>query len=88
MPTCSPHDLKEFFFNLADAPHLRHLRELDLRHNPITAAGAEAIASSPHLGQLKRLHLSPERIGPKGILALANSPHLSLSIRRLWGARA
>jgi hypothetical protein len=42
------------------------LRSADLKDNPITDAGAFALADSPYLGQLRRLDLHGTRIGPAG----------------------
>jgi uncharacterized protein (TIGR02996 family) len=55
---------------LAAWPFAATLQSADLKDNPITDAGAFALADSPHFGQLRRLDLHGTRIGPTGQVRL------------------
>ena len=54
-----------------------NLTSLDLSHNQVGPAGADALASSPHLANLVVLDLNGNPLQVKGLQALARSPHLS-----------
>jgi hypothetical protein len=63
---------------LADSPHLRRLRFLDLSGNrPIGPEGAEAIACSEALASLEVLQMVACEIEERGLLALAASETLT-----------
>lgn len=51
-------------------------RELDLRYNQLTDAGAVALAGAPWLSSVRVLHLQENQLGPDGIAALVASPGL------------
>jgi uncharacterized protein (TIGR02996 family) len=64
-----------------DAKFLQHvplesLTRLDLSHNNLGAAGAQALADSPHSASLRHLTISHNNIRDTGAKALAVSPHL------------
>ena len=64
---------------LAASPYLEGLATLDFADyyvGPLTAAGAQALASSPHLGRLRALHLYRNNIGDVGLRALTGAPWL------------
>jgi uncharacterized protein (TIGR02996 family) len=63
--------------SLAESPHLRRLKRLDLSANYLSAGAISALASSPHLAGLTTLDLSGNRLGDAGARALAGSPHLA-----------
>ncbi len=55
---------------LAAWPGGAALRSADLKNNPVTDAGAFALADSPHLGQVRSLQLHGTQIGPAGLARL------------------
>jgi uncharacterized protein (TIGR02996 family) len=62
---------------LANSPHLRRLKVLNLRGQEIGPAGARALAASPNLAGLRALDLQENNLGPEGARALADSPRLA-----------
>ena len=75
---------------LAQSPLLDRLLGpgLNLSMNPISDAGAEALAASPRLAPFTELILRDCRIGDRGAKALAGSPHVAnLAYLDLWKNR-
>ncbi len=62
---------------LAMSPHLRSLRELNLRKTEFGQAGACALARSAIVESLTKLVVSDNYLGPRGAAALAESPLLT-----------
>jgi Ran GTPase-activating protein (RanGAP) involved in mRNA processing and transport len=61
---------------LAQSPHLKRMRVLELRGCDLGEQGAAALAGSASLAGLVTLNLGSNAIGPAGAQALATSPHL------------
>jgi uncharacterized protein (TIGR02996 family) len=72
---------------LVTSPHLRSLKSLPLKNNPIGDEGAIALAGWPGLRYLTDLDLGSCQIGPKGAAALAASPHLGRLVSLDLGGR-
>lgn len=77
MPLALPPDSRLNAAALADSPHLRRLRTLDLQHNRLDSGDVRALLVSEHLTNLTELDLSHNRIGDSGVRSLANSPLLT-----------
>lgn len=74
----------------ADSPLFERLvgPGLNLSMNPVSDAGAVALAKCPHLGPFTELILRDCRVGDAGAAALAESPHVAnLTYLDLWKNR-
>src|SRR5262249_7153868 len=74
------------FRQIAECPHLDHLRELGITSQRIPADEVAALVSSPHLAQLETLRLTGDAIDGDGYdmlgsrLALPSLRHLDLTL--------
>lgn len=67
---------------LADSAAFRELRDLDLRHNELTAESVERLAAATALGHLERLDVTQNPIEPLGWAAFLTARGLK-SLKRL-----
>ena len=77
-------DIGDRMARVAQAPLLRHVRDLDLCANDLGDRGPTLLARSPHLGQLDTLGLGYTGLGDAGLRTLAESPaYLSLRVLQI-----
>ncbi len=74
--------------DLARAPHLARVRELDFAGADLGNAGVAAFAASPHLGRLRALELGFTGAGDGGVHALARGSFARLRSLGLGGNQA